>query len=102
MKYCAHCGAELMDEAVVCVKCGSTVNEMPTDASEKDWLTTLLLAIFLGGIGIHRFYVNKIGTGIIMILLCWTGISTIWAIIDIIWIATGKFKDKNDKIVLKR
>jgi TM2 domain-containing membrane protein YozV len=102
MKYCAHCGAELMDEAVVCVKCGCAIENIIEGASEKDWLTTLLLALFLGGIGIHRFYVNKIGTGIIMILLCWTGISLIWAIIDIIMIATGRFKDKNGNIILKR
>jgi TM2 domain-containing membrane protein YozV len=102
MKFCAHCGNELLDEAVVCVKCGCAVNQIPKNASEKDWLTTLLLALFLGGIGIHRFYVNKIGTGIIMILLCWTGISVIWAIIDIIMIATGKFKDKNDNFIIKK
>jgi TM2 domain-containing membrane protein YozV len=58
--------------------------------------------IFLGGIGIHRFYSNKIGTGIIMILLCWTGISLIWAIIDLIMIVTGKFKDKEGKIIIKK
>jgi TM2 domain-containing membrane protein YozV len=102
MKYCAHCGSELMDAAVVCVKCGCAVEHFVEGASEKDWLTTLLLAIFLGGIGIHRFYVNKIGTGIIMLLLCWTGISFIWAIIDIIMIATGKFKDKTENVIIKR
>jgi TM2 domain-containing membrane protein YozV len=69
--------------------------------STSDWLTALLLAIFLGTLGIHRFYVKKIGTGIIMILLCWTGISTIWSIIDIIMIATGKFKDKSGRVLSK-
>ena len=36
--------------------------------SEKDWLVTLLLCIFVGGIGIHRFYAGKIGTGILQLL----------------------------------
>ena len=71
------------------------------DGKHKNWLTTLLLAIFLGVIGVHRFYVNKIGTGIIMLLLCWTGISAIWAIVDIIMIALGKFEDAEGRILIK-
>ena len=31
-----------------------------------------LLAFFLGGIGVHKFYAGKIGTGILYILFCWT------------------------------
>ena len=33
-----------------------------------------LLAIFLGGIGVHKFYMGKIGMGILYLLFCWTGI----------------------------
>jgi hypothetical protein len=54
------------------------------DFSEKNWLTTLLLCIFLGGLGIHRFYVGKIGTGILMLLTA--GVFGILTIIDIITI----------------
>ena len=71
------------------------------DGIHKDWQTTLLLAIFLGWIGGHRFYVRKIGTGFLMLLLCWTGISFLWAIIDIIMIAIGKFEDKEERIIQK-
>ena len=62
--------------------------------SPKSWLVTLLLCLFLGIFGIHRFYVGKIGTGILMILLCATGISEIWCIIDFICILLKRFKDK--------
>lgn len=65
--------------------------------SPKSWLTTLLLCFFLGGLGIHRFYVGKIGTGIIMLLLCWTGISLIWALVDFIMIILSKFTDKQGR-----
>lgn len=36
--------------------------------SEKDWLITLLLCLFGGGIGVHRYYVGKVGTGILYTL----------------------------------
>ncbi len=65
--------------------------------SEKDWLVTLLLSLFLGSIGIHRFYVGKIGTGILQILTL--GGCGIWTLIDIIMIATGNFKDKDGNVI---
>ena len=75
------------------------MSEKEVKYSEKSGLVTLLLCLFLGIIGIHRFYTKKIGTGILMLLLCWTGISEIWWIIDIIMILCGKFKDKSGGIV---
>ena len=61
--------------------------------SEKSFVSTLLLAILLGGLGIHRFYAGKIGTGIVM-LLTFGGLG-IWTLIDIIMIAVGNFKDSS-------
>lgn len=61
--------------------------------SEKDWLVTLLLSLFVGSLGIHRFYVGKIGTGILQLITL--GGCGIWTLIDIIMIATGNFKDKD-------
>lgn len=61
--------------------------------SEKDWLVTLLLCIFLGGIGVHRFYAGKIGTGILQLITL--GGCGIWTLVDLIMIITGSFKDKN-------
>ena len=66
----------------------------------KDWLVTLLLSIFLGQLGVHRFYVGKIGTGILMLLTA--GGCGIWYVIDIIMVATGSFKDAQNQPLVKK
>lgn len=62
--------------------------------SRKSKMTALLLCIFLGGIGAHRFYVGKGGTGILYLLTF--GFWGVGWIIDIISIATGSFRDEFD------
>lgn len=59
--------------------------------SDKNWLLTLLLSIFLGIFGVHRFYVGRIGTGLLQLITI--GGFGIWALMDIIVIAKGDFKD---------
>ena len=60
--------------------------------SEKRILPAFLLCFFLGCFGAHRFYVGKIGTGILQILTL--GGLGIWALIDWIMIIVGAFTDK--------
>lgn len=65
--------------------------------SPKSRTIALLLNIFLGEFGIHRFYVGKIGTGILY--LCTGGFFMIGYIIDLIMIITGSFTDKGRAFV---
>ena len=65
--------------------------------SEKNWVVALLLCIFLGGLGAHRFYVGKIGTGIIYLLS--GGLLGIGWLVDLILILVGKFKDREGKVL---
>ena len=61
--------------------------------SSKSRLVALLLCLFLGEFGIHRFYVGKIGTGIIWLLT--GGLFGIGWLVDLIMIIVGSFKDKS-------
>lgn len=63
--------------------------------SDKKRLIAFLLAFFVGGFGVHRFYVGKVGTGILMLLTL--GCLGIWTLIDCIMILCGAFKDKEGR-----
>jgi hypothetical protein len=68
--------------------------------SDKEFLTALLLSIFLGGLGVDRFYLGYTGLGIAKLLTL--GGCGIWSIIDIILIATGKLPDAEGRPLARR
>ena len=59
----------------------------------KSKVVALIISIFLGELGIDRFYLGYIGTGILKLITC--GGFGIWWLIDLIMIATGKLKPKD-------
>jgi hypothetical protein len=65
--------------------------DIPGVFSDKEWLPALLISVFLGGLGIDRFYLGCVGLGILKLITF--GGCGIWALIDIILIATGSLKD---------
>ena len=58
-----------------------------TPSGMKTRTNALLLAFFLGGMGAHKFYLNKNGQGLAYLLFCWTFIPSLIAIGDIFWLA---------------
>jgi TM2 domain-containing membrane protein YozV len=60
--------------------------------TDKRILPAFLLCLFFGVLGVHRFYVGKIGTGILQLFTL--GGLGIWALIDFIMIIVGAFTDK--------
>ncbi|MDR6174278.1 hypothetical protein QE364_000775 [Nocardioides zeae] len=69
--------------------------QIPGLFSDKEWLTTLLLSLFLGGLGVDRFYLGQTGLGIAKLLTC--GGCGIWSLIDLVLIAMRKLPDSQGR-----
>lgn len=113
---CQNCGAVIQEGQVKCLKCGTSIqlqNNQPGNFQQsatnpqnvyvtnnynnqgkgKSWLVTLLLCIFIGYLGVHRFYTGSIGIGLLQLF---TGsICGIWWFIDLILILVGSYRDGN-------
>lgn len=72
---------------------GNSLKKQPT--GERKYIVALLLSIFVGTLGVDRFYMGLIGTGILKLLTM--GGCGIWWLIDLILIATNNLKDGEDK-----
>lgn len=91
-KFCPDCGEIIKARAEICPKCGirqmappSSMNIAPNGKSK---VAAALLAFFLGGFGVHKFYLGQIGQGIIYLLFFWTFIPAIIAFIEFIILIT--------------
>lgn len=98
--YCKYCGQQIFDDAVVCVHCGRAVDSRYENKGDNHTgLIALILCIFFGCFGVHRFYTGHIGIGVAQLLTF--GGCGIWWLIDFLMIVTGSFTDnEGHKIVL--
>lgn len=92
MIHCRECGKKIADTAPTCPFCGAKQITNNTGTTKTvNWSMALIFSIFLGFLGIDRFYMGQTGYGIIK-LLTFGGFG-IWWFIDIILIATKQIKD---------
>ncbi len=108
--YCPNCGASVTDGSAFCEACGKPTNATTAApgqpntsqsyqqyqppyplAEQKSKLVAGLLQIFLGGLGIGRFYLGYTTIGVLQIVATWLtcGVGAIWPLIDGIMIITG-------------
>ena len=112
--YCQNCGEEIAQEVKFCSNCGASVHGQPKQENQQPVINVIntntntntnsagyihkrkwvafFLCLFFGYFGIHRFYVGKIGTGIIWLFTF--GLFGIGWILDLVFILFGGFKDR--------
>ena len=79
-KYCTSCGAILNSDAEMCPECG--VEQTVGAGSDKEKLVAGLLAIFVGGFGVHKFYLGDTKMGVLYLCFFWTFIPALVGLIE--------------------
>ncbi|MBI5215723.1 MAG: TM2 domain-containing protein [Ignavibacteriae bacterium] len=97
-RFCQYCGGETNPLAEICTKCGVRLALPIYEQADKSKIAAGLLGIFLGGLGIHRFYLGYTNIAVAQLILGLLGIVTcgitsvascIWGLVDGIMILTG-------------
>ena len=65
----------------------------------KSRVAAILLALFLGGLGAHKFYLGQVGMGLLYLVFCWTGIPAIVALFEAILYLLASDEDFQKKYV---
>jgi TM2 domain-containing membrane protein YozV len=87
-RLCPVCRTPLGGAETFCPRCGTAVHEAaaapgtPPVAGAKDRVATGVLAILIGGLWVHKFYLGQWGWGVLFFLFCWTGVPSLLALID--------------------
>jgi len=79
-KYCVSCGALINKQAELCPECG--VDQPSGGSSSSDQVAAGILAILLGGLGVHKFYQGNTKLGLLYLCLFWTAIPALLGLIE--------------------
>lgn len=98
VSYCPNCGQATQPGAAVCTSCGAALAVAPA-ADAKSKLVAGLLGIFLGGFGVHNFYLGFTKKAVAQLLICLLGsciavgpaVSSIWGLVEGIMYLCGKY-----------
>lgn len=96
---CRQCNSRILAIAEICPNCGvrqfSSDLDRPHDQSDRRIVPAALLCFLLGVFGAHRFYVGRIGTGVLQLFTL--GGLGLWMLYDLILIMTAQFRDSDDR-----
>lgn len=85
-QYCSSCGEVIKKQAEICPECGvrqqDSSKPSSSGGSQKSRTTAGILALFLGGIGTHHFYLGNTMRGVLYLLFFWTFIPAIIAFVE--------------------
>jgi TM2 domain-containing membrane protein YozV len=79
-QYCPNCGAVVGTDGAFCPECGARKGSAPNGS--KDRVTAGVLAILLGWVGAHRFYLGDVGLGLLYLCFFWTGIPALVGLVE--------------------
>ena len=106
-QHCSSCGSPVKIAAEICPSCG--VRQSPpsgtiptSDVVVKDKWVAVILALLLGGVGGHKFYLGKNAQGLIMLVFCWTLIPGIWAFFEAVRYMLASEKDFSERFAERR
>ena len=95
-RFCSACGHPCNPDSVFCPNCGTRLkSSAPLPIQRKSRLAAGLLGVFLGGLGIHNFYLGYTDKGIaqvVLFVLCCGVPSSIWGLIEGILILCGEIR----------
>lgn len=100
--FCPQCGQATPPNSVVCLNCGVSLQGYGMQ-EQKSKIAAGLLGIFLGGWGIHNFYLGNTTRGIIQIIvtICTCGMGALWGLIEGIMILAGSISTDAKGVPLK-